>query len=139
MRSTGPEERRRRWNRRRGRRSVRWGTAAISRTAAPELDSEHLEGEGRTADRMVVVERRGELSNTGGDGSRQRQFRVLGRERKRESEPGGKRARGEGEHGVEVLSTRGDGRDVASGDGEAGSSPAAFWPEEKKEKRETER
>ena len=103
-----------------------------------ELDSEHLEGEGRTADRMVVVERRGELSSTGGDGSRRRGgFGFSGTERERKL--GDKRERGEGEHGDEVLSTRGDGRDVASGDGEASSSPAAFWPEEKKEKREKEK
>ena len=112
--------RRARWRGRRGwrsdggggidgddRRSERKGTAAISRTAAPELDSEHLEGEGRTADRMVVVERRGELSSAGGDGSRRRGgFGFSGTERERERKLGDKRERGEGEHGDGVLSTQ---------------------------------
>ena len=86
--SARPEERRRRWNRRRGRRSVRWSTAKSPRLRPSQLAVLGVGGEGSTVVPVVVSEWRGELSNAGGDGSRRRGgFGCSGvRERKRGNE-----------------------------------------------------
>ena len=68
--SERPEERRRRWNRRRRRMSVRRGTASISLSRAPELDSCEEKGQRETAVPMVCSARLGDGCN--GDGERRR-------------------------------------------------------------------
>ena len=113
--SARPEERRRRWNWRRGRRSVRWSTAKSPRLRPSRLAVLGVGREGSTVVPVVVSEWRGELSNAGGDGSRRRGgFGCSGvRERKRGNE--GISAREREQHGVGAsYPRRGVGRDVAS-------------------------